>query len=94
MVIEAVAVSIRDGCLRGQLETVVAELARRVMSRPDLGQAVHVESVRTLDEAAVLVDDLGLRLLDGELVVAICGDEDLADIVERHGAIYAQLGAH
>jgi hypothetical protein len=39
--------------------------------------------VRTLEEVAVVIDELGRRLLAGETVVALSGDELAADVVEH-----------
>jgi hypothetical protein len=92
--VEAVIVDLRHGPWRGRLPELIPELIRRSRAWSGGGLRVEIMAVRTLDEAAELVDQMGRRLLNGELVVVICSDEILADVVERHGEIYAQHGAH
>jgi hypothetical protein len=91
--VDVVIVDLRHGPWRGGLQDMLGELLRRSRARPDGGMQAHVVPVRTLDEAAELIDELGHRLLAGETVVCLCDPID-ADLVEHHARIYATLPAH
>ena len=92
-VVDVVIVDLRNGAWRGGLQDMLGELLRRSRTRPDGVMQAHVVPVRTLDEAAELIDELGHRLLAGETVVCLCDSID-ADLVEHHARIYATLPAH